>query len=382
MNVLMISIGDTILSNPNLANAFQRQQEYAKRLGHIDMIVFSLKKHNLKRLDSKYISIYPSKSLNMFTFVYDVLKIADEIIKTKKIDVITTQDPFGTALAGYFLKRKYKIPLHIQNHSSFLDNKEWIKEKPLLFTIFNRLSYFTIKQANRLRVVNSKEKQKYIDILGIDKNKIDIAPLPIDTEFWQTKPNQEDIDIFLKKYNIDKNMQILSWAGRFVKVKNLEYLFKSVSLVNKKKSVEFILAGDFKNSYIDLKYLEKKYNLKPKYLGVLDTDELKIMYYLTTLYLHTSNYEGFGVVVADAQASGSVVVSRNTAGTSDIIENKKSGILVDGDEDIFSKEVLELLDNHNRLIEFSNYAKNMMKNRFNKEEMFNNIVKSIKKAID
>ncbi|MEA2018015.1 MAG: hypothetical protein U9N59_06170, partial [Campylobacterota bacterium] len=99
MNVLMISIGDNILSNP-VGDALNRQKEYANALGHIDMIVFSLKINNLEAKHYDNISIYPTKSLNMITFVYDVLKIANDIIKEKKIDVITTQDPFGTALAG------------------------------------------------------------------------------------------------------------------------------------------------------------------------------------------------------------------------------------------------------------------------------------------
>ena len=135
----MISIGDGILSNP-VGDALERQKKYAKALGYIDMIVFSPKAHNLKAKHYENLSIYPTKSLSMVTFVYDVLKIAKSILKEKKIDVITTQDPFGTALAGYLIKRKYGIPLHIQNHSSFLDNRLWIKEKPILFSIFNKIA--------------------------------------------------------------------------------------------------------------------------------------------------------------------------------------------------------------------------------------------------
>lgn len=375
----MISIGDNILSNP-VGDALHRQQEYAKALGHIDMIVFSPKSNNLQEKHYKNISIYPTKSLNMITFVQDVIRIAKKIIKEKKIDVITTQDPFGTALAGYILKNKYDIALHIQNHSCFLDNKEWISEKPLLFSIFNKLSYFTLKKADRLRVVNRAEKQKYIDILGIDKDKIDVAPVPVNIEFWQYEITQKDKDDFVEKYNIDKTKPILSWAGRVVKFKNIPYLFKSIAKVNSEYKVNFLVAGDMKNSYIDLAKLEKELNIKPIYLGLLTHEELKIMYYLTDIYLHTSNYEGFGLVVSDAQACGTIVLSRYTAGTSDIIDDKKSGFLIDGNSDKFSQKIVELLKTK-QYLNMGKYAKDMMKMKFNSADMFKDILNSIKKSI-
>ena len=379
MNVLMISIGDNILSNP-VGDALPRQKKYAKTLGHIEMIVYSPKSHNLQAKHYDNLSIYPTMSLNMITFVYDVMKIVKEIIKKRAIDVITTQDPFGTALAGYLIKRKYNVPLHIQNHSCFLDNQQWIAEKPLLFTLFNKLSYFTLKKADRLRVVNRNEKQKYIDILGIEADKIDVAPVPINIEFWQEEPTKEEKDKFLNKYNIDKSKPIISWAGRPVKVKNLPYLFKSVSKIKQKMEVTFLIAGDMSNSVWDLKELEEEFHIKPRYLGLLTHSELKTMYYLTDIYLHSSNYEGFGLVVSDAQACGTIVVSRYTAGTSDIIDNEKSGYLVSDNEDEFSSKVIELLEDGEKLKKMSKYAKSMIRDKFDEAKMFGDIIESIKKS--
>jgi len=374
MNVLMISIGDNILSNP-IGDSLDRQKEYAKRLGYVDMIVYSPKKHNLNTKHYDNLSIYPSKSLNMFTFVYDVLKIVKKLLKNKKIDVITTQDPFGTALAGYLLKQKYKIPLHIQSHSSFLNNYEWINEKPILFRIFNKIGHFTLKKADRLRVVNTTEKQKYIDILGVKESKIDVAPVPINIKFWQIIPSNEELNEFKKKYNLEK--PILSWVGRNVKFKNLEFLFKTLSLLETQYHI--LIAGDMKG-YWNLEELEKKYNIKPIYLGILTHNELKILYYNTDIYLHTSNYEGFGLVVADAQASGCVVISRNTDGTKDIIEHTKSGFLVNNEEE-FAEKIKFLLNNYTIKNSMSVYAKNMMAKKFSKDKMLNNIIESIKATV-
>lgn len=379
MNALMISIGDTILSNP-IGDTLVRQQEYADKLGHIDMIVFSPKRNHLNTKHYENLSIYPTKSMNMLTFILDALVIANEIIKVKKIDVITTQDPFGTALAGYILKRKYNIPLHIQNHSSFINNRLWINEKPILFSIFNQIAHFTLRHADRLRVVNTVEKEKYIHELGIPEAIIDLAPVPVNTEFWQNPPSEEEKLNFIQKYKIDMNKPILSWAGRPVKVKNLPYLFSSIAKVQKEIDVNFLIAGNIKNSYWNMVDLKNKFQLQPIYLGILSHQELKIMYYLTDIYLHTSNYEGFGLVVSDAQACGTVVVSRKTAGTQEIIEDGESGYLVENDEMDFTAKVLVILQNMDQKNKMSIYAKEMIQNKFYKNEMFNNIIESIKKT--
>ena len=55
---------------------------------------------------------------------------------------------------------------------------------------------------------------------------------------------------------------------------------------------------------------------------------LSKFYQVADLYLHTSSYEGFGAVLAEASLSGLPVVSTKNDGCMDIIENKKSGFIV------------------------------------------------------
>ena len=350
----MIAIGDNIITNP-IGDALNRQLEYANRIGHIDMIVYSTKKLSPKYY--KNFHIYPTNSKNMLTFVFDVLKIAKILFKQKQIDVISTQDPFGTALAGYILKKIYKTPLHIQNHSSFIDNKKWIKERFFLFSFFNILARWLIKRADRLRVVNHEEKEKYIK-LGVKEDKIDIAPLPIDVDFWNEKRIQNEKPIIL-------------WVGRNDKVKNLKLLFEVVCGFD----VELYIVGEMKG-YFDLESLEKKYNIKPKYFGVLSHDELKKLYRKADILLSTSEYEGFGMVMAEAQASGCVVIATNTAGAKEIIIDNKTGFIVKNKKEFSEKLRVALngdLENMKKL------SKKYIK-RFNKDKMIDDIINSLKKT--
>jgi glycosyltransferase involved in cell wall biosynthesis len=375
----MISIGDNILIDSPGAS-LERQLEYAGHFNSLDMIVYSLKSKGLEQKTYGNLTIHPTKSLSMLTFVNDVLRISKKIILRKKVSVVTTQDPFGTALAGYMLKKKYNIPLHIQNHSSFINNNLWISERPLLFRFFNRLAYFTINKADRLRVVNFLEREIYINDLKIDKDIVDICPVPIDVNYWQIKPSEKDIQSFIEDNNININKKILSWAGRVSKVKNLPFLFDSVSKVNHLIDIELLIAGDMSNYSNELVELKNIYGVEPIFLDKLTHDQLKIMYYISDAYIHTSNYEGFGLVLCEAQACGTPVVTRNTAASRFIIDNGLSGYIVNGNEQEFCNKVLITI-HENKKNKMGIYAKKMIGEKFNRANMTNAVIKSIRKTV-
>ena len=375
----MISIGDAVLLNSNGAS-LKRQIEYASCFDSLDMIVFSLRSKNLKKKTYGNLTIHPTKSLNMFTFVYDVYKVANKIIKRKAVSVITTQDPFGTALAGLILRQRYKIPLHIQNHSSFVNNDLWISEKPFLFCFFNRLAHFTIRRADRLRVVNSAEKDIYVRELKINRNIIDICPVPVYIKYWQTTPSDKEILSFINRNNINTKKSILSWAGRASKVKNLPFLFESASKINSLIGIELLIAGNM-NDYVDqLEGLKNTYDIKPVFLGNLTQDKLKTMYYTSDVYIHTSNYEGFGLVLCEAQACGTPVVTRNTAASKHILDDGYSGYVVDGDTQEFCDKVV-LAINNNKDKRMGLYAQKMVREKFNKSNMSDAVIDSIRKTV-
>ena len=77
-----------------------------------------------------------------------------------------------------------------------------------------------------------------------------------------------------------------------------------------------------------------------------DHNYLSKLYKISDVYLHTSSYEGFGAVLAEASLSGLPVVSTKNDGCMDIIENKKSGFIVKSSSNkVIAKYVIKLLKN-------------------------------------
>jgi glycosyltransferase involved in cell wall biosynthesis len=343
INVLMVSYGRGALYE-NKAGVLDRHLEYASHFNSLKIIYLTKKRLKKKVLANLTIVPVYSKS-------YLICFLKALFINVRNYNIVTTQDPFLTGLLGLYHKKIFKIKLHIQNHSNFIDNKYWIKENKFNLLLNYIAKKIILPQANRLRVVNTFEKQIYIDKLNIPENIIDIAPIAIN-QIFTNKISETEISVFKKKHQINSNRVKIGWAGRFVRLKRLDYLFELVSSIEQELDIQLILAGDFKSSEIDLKYLENKYLIKPIFTGQLAANELVKFYQTLDVFVLTSEYEGYGVVLKEALATGCpVLVWNKSKGTNDIISKTKNGYYFNTKSDF-----------HNKLIQ-------IIKNGFKKEEI-------------
>ena len=375
----MISYGDDSF-HKNKAGVLDRHITYANYFDEL-FIIHLTKTKGLELISKRNLTI---KSFYKRNYLFALIFSVFFILKNKRLkhfNVVTSQDPFLTGLLGLIASKILKSKLHVQNHSVYINNKDWFRESPFINPILNFIGIRIIKRADRLRVVNSEEKVIYCKDLNIESKKIDIAPVPSNDQFWFKELDKKVVLNFKKKYNLESKL-ILGWAGRLVKFKRLDLLFEICSNLKRKgfKEFELFIAGDIKKSDFNLKELEEKFNLKPIYLGYLNQDSLLEFYKIIDVYLHTSIYEGYGLVVKEAQLAGTPVISFATQGPSKIIVDGVTGNLVEDNVKSFSKS----LSNYFDYSFLSQMKKNTLKNknRFNEELNFKNIIESICKTIE
>jgi len=76
------------------------------------------------------------------------------------------------------------------------------------------------------------------------------------------------------------------------------------------------------------------------------------------IFLLSSNYEGFGLVIAEAMACGLPIVSTNVGAIHELIEHRHSGLLVEkGCIDEFASAIIELIENESLREKISHNAK-------------------------
>ena len=250
----------------------------------------------------------------------------DIIIKKINPKVIITQGGktgFIIALHKILFKPKYKwilsIGTHVSNRYKMLSYKlqEWIT-----YRIYR---YFLLKYPNKI-IVPSKEMSEDLISLGIKKNKITVIPNPIDLKEIKEKMKEP---LNPKESKIFDKLVLLN-VGAYHYQKGQWYLIEIMPRLIKKfgKDIHLVLIGDGP--------LKKLYKRKIESLGLKDNIHLfgqrsnpyKYMA-RAKLFILSSLYEGFGIVLVEAMACGTPVISFGCiSGPKEILDNGKYGLLV------------------------------------------------------
>jgi len=186
-------------------------------------------------------------------------------------------------------------------------------------------------------VVPSKD---YIDLISkkykISKTKICEISNGVDPKYFK-----------FKSIKLHSPIRLLS-VCRLSKSKNIPLLIQAFKLVieknNRDVELHIVGEGEEKNKIFNLikkEKLEKKVILH----GSLWGKDLYNIYANSDIFILTSGYESFGLVLIEAMASGLPVVVSNITSIKNIIDNGVTGLLVKLTPDDFAKAIVKLLSN-------------------------------------
>ncbi|MFA6428753.1 MAG: glycosyltransferase family 4 protein [Candidatus Buchananbacteria bacterium] len=339
MKILMISLDKTLLGQVGIGDAIRRHQEYAKQVESLEVLVFSKAGYQLNNL-APNLEIYPTNSWSRWFYIFKAYQLGCNILKTKKVDLIVTQDPLLTGLVGWLLKIKFKVKLFVDLHGDFLTNKFWLKEK-----WYNRILFlvakFIINRADGLRPV-SRGVAADLSQFKVSEQKIFNISTPVDLQsFAQVKT--EEIDFLKHKYAGHK---VILFVGRLVPAKGLDTLLQALKIVvNGYPKVVCILAGDGEERF-KLQVLAKQLEIAAQLeiLGLVDHQKLSVLYHLCDLVVLPSTNESFGKVLLEGAMAQKPAVATATTGPKEIIIDGQTGFIVPiGNAEKLAEKILLLL---------------------------------------
>jgi len=237
----------------------------------------------------------------MFSFFTDI-QILKTLIPLRNSTIITTIPSFNF-LAIRYCHQSMKIIG--QEHKSF--NVHSLNIQNLIKKLYNKLNYLT--------VLTKDDYKRYKELNILKENKIKI------------QPNATNIPPEIPKNLITRPKRIISLA-RFVPDKRLDLLIESFNIVHKKHP-EWILdifgAGPEKDKLIaqikDLN-LSKVISIYPS------TSNVEMELSNSSIFALTSQNEGFGMTIIEANSQGVPVVAFNIPnGPRELIQDKKTGLL-------------------------------------------------------
>lgn len=193
----------------------------------------------------------------------------------------------------------------------YLDN--W--RKKIYFFFSNQ----AIQQASEVFTVSEWSARDIHKYLKIKKTRIKTVRPSVDEEFFESVNHERD-NAVLEKYGIFG--RYIFYVGGFDFRKNIPRLLKAYQKLTKKyevNEINLVLGGEDKSRFSPLFTNVKKEikNLgienKVKLIGFVEQKDLPALYHQCELYILPSLYEGFGLMVLEAMASGAPTIVSKTS---------------------------------------------------------------------
>ena len=220
-------------------------------------------------------------------------------------------------------------------------------------------------------------QKKFLIKNGAIPTKIHTILGGVDTERF--KPSLSDRDELRRLFCIENKFVLLS-LGRLVKRKGFDDSIKALAHLKDIEDIILLIVGDGQEK-VSLKKLARNLSVegKVKFLGFVSSDILPKIYNAAELFVAPfkiigRDMEGFPLVAQEAQACGVPVVSTNTAGLPELIENDKTGFLVHmNSHREIAEKIRTLYEDRRLLIELARNARKRAEELLDWEVVVTNI---------
>lgn len=194
------------------------------------------------------------------------------------------------------------------------------------------------------------------------RGKVLVINNGVDTDNFYPAPKDS---YMLEKYQIRDSFVLLSLC-RLVPKKGLDLVIRSINDIAKENCTFKYLIGGIGPDLDRLKSLVVECGVADKvvFAGFIEDKDLNSFMNLGDLFVMPNraiegDTEGFGLVFLQANACGLPVIAGKAGGTSDAVQDGKSGFLVDGEDRVdFISRVVEILKDDAMRLELSEFGLN------------------------
>jgi len=219
----------------------------------------------------------------------------------------------------------------------------------------SRLHRITLSKSARVIAVSQAVASQLRADAVVSPEKISVVLNGIDTARFQAAREKFVRQDFLNAWELPENSLLVGTIGELTPLKGHEdFLRAAVQILRQNLTVYFIIAGvDHSQSNehrIRIEHLIEELDLGEHIRLVGWVEDLAQLYCGLDVFVSASHTESFGLVLAEAMASGTPIVATETEGARELIQSGETGVLVPlGDFDRLATAVSDLLkDNHSR----------------------------------
>lgn len=177
-----------------------------------------------------------------------------------------------------------------------------------------------LKRADLIFADSYATKSDLLDLLNVPEEKIQVVGLGVGENYF-VDLSADQLEAVSKKYSLPKKFVL--FLGTIEPRKNLSGVIDSMAYWP--EDCDLVVAGNWGWKYQEIKN-KLKNNQRIKVLGYLDEVDKPAVYRLAQALAYPSFYEGFGLPILEAMASGCPVVAGDNSGQIEVLAS--TGLLV------------------------------------------------------
>jgi len=306
---------------------------FAKNLKPEECVVYAPRMKGDKDFDQK--NLWKTYRLQPFWWLRPrwirMLLQVKKIIKKEKIEQIYVHHVLPVGQVAFWVQKFWKVPYTIFLHGT--DVSMGISRK------IKKRKFNKVCLAAKQVVVNSEFlKNKLLNSIENLNNIVVLYPCPGD-QFLQPV-NKEELEVLRAKLALNGKKVILTVA-RMAEGKGFPHLIRLLpQILEKVPNLVWIVIGDGPKKAAMMEQVQKNYLQNvTRFMGVVPYEELAKYYQLADLFVllthkDESSEEGWGTVFLEAAASGLPVVAGRVGGVEEVVDNLRTGLLVDVYQDM------------------------------------------------
>lgn len=271
-------------------------------------------------------------------------------------DIVHIQTPFTAHYAGLRIARRLGIPI-VETYHTYFEHylHHYIPALPASLTkaFARRLTLSQCGATNRV-ISPSPQMAAALRAYGVT-TPIDILPTGLpESAFIKGERSR-----FRSQHGISEDRPIALFVGRVAHEKNIDFLLRMlVSLRKEVPDILMLIAGEGPaEHHIHKLAISLGVGESVQFLGYMDRARtLPDCYRAADVFVFASRTETQGLVLLEAMAQGTPVVSTAVMGTADVLKDMRGATIAPEDEAAFARLIASLLRDHDKRYSLSHLA--------------------------
>lgn len=304
----------------------------------------------------------------------------EKTLEKLEVDIVHSQHPNLLGVVAAEWARKKKVPLVFTWHTLYDRYTNFVPFVP------NKLAARwvikgAVKYANKVDqvIVPTESVKKIIQAWGVSNKNIAAVPTGVDEKELEGGGG----NIIRRKYQIGENETVLLSVSRLTEEKNVRFLFESmVDVLERDERVKFMhVGGGYLQEELESLIRDRGLSNRVIFIGEVKREELKNYYSAGDIFVYASKSETQGMIVSEAMYFGLPVVAVDATGICDLVENGKTGYLVEEDKEEFLEAVFGLIGDEEKRKMFSQNAKKISRENYTAEVCAKKMLEVYEKVI-